>query len=218
MTNAVRLRVELADRPGSLADVAAVIGTYGGNIVAIDVLHREGDTVVDEITVELRDTIDLAGLRQLIATQSSATVLSYQLASPVDTVVRVLRRLAEVAAPGDPDGPLRRAIADLCSTPAVWSMSADDGGAYEAGRAALRQPGTAVVLRTTEQLPALGESIQGEAVLLAIVPLGAGPPRVVLVGRSVVQGFTATESSRIEALVALHAKLAVHSEASVLQP
>lgn len=209
----MRLRVELADKPGSLAGVAAVLGAYSGNIVAIDVLQSQGETVVDEITVEVPDSVNLTELRKLIATRSDAHVLSYQLASPIDPVVRVLRRLTDIfdGLPLDEDGPLRRAVADLCSTPAVWVMSPEEASAYEAARVALRQPGAAVVLRTTEKLPALGESIRGEATLLAVASPGDPCRRVVLVGRALSQGFTPTESSRVEALVALHAKLLVLS-------
>jgi hypothetical protein len=203
------LRVELADKPGSLAGVAAVLGAYSGNIIAIDVLQSHSGTVVDEITVEVPDNVNLTELRRLIGTRSDARVLSYQLASTVDPVVRVLRRLTDMfdALGSDPDTPLRRAVADLCSTPAVWVMRPDEASAYEAGRAALRQPGIAVVLHTNEKLPALGESIRGETALLAIAAPEEHSSRVVLVGRSVEQGFTPTESGRVEALVALHAKL-----------
>lgn len=202
----VRLRIELADTPGSLAGVAALFGSYEGNIVGIDVLPGEDGQVIDEITVELPDAVDLGELRRMITVRSDARVLSYQLASPLDPLARVLRRLADVLdTPDQPEAQLRRAVADLCSTPAVWVMTASEASGYEAGRAAMRQPGAAVVLRTSEKLPPLGESIRGDAVLLAIAPPEGLP--VVLVGRAAVQGFTPTEASRVEALVALFAKL-----------
>ena len=202
----VRLRIELADTPGSLAEVAAFLGAYDGNIVGIDVLPGEEGKVVDEITIELPDAVDLGELRRILPIRCDARVLSYLLASPVDPLSRVLRRLAEAMdATADPELQLRRAVAELCSTPAVWLMSPVDASAYEAGRAALRQPGAAVVLRTKEKLPALGETIRGEAALLAITTGEALP--VLLVGRSVEQGFTPTEASRVEALAALFAKL-----------
>ncbi len=202
----VRFRIELADTPGSLAEVAAFLSAYEGNIVGIDVLPGEDGTVVDEITVELPDAVDLGELRRMLPTRCDARVRSYLLASPLDPLSRVLRRLAEAMdASADPELQLRRAVAELCSTPAVWVMTPAEAAGYEAGRAALRQPGAAVVLRTQAQLPALGESIRGPVVLLAITA-GEGLP-VLIVGRSAEQGFTPTEASRVEALVALFAKL-----------
>ncbi len=47
------MRVRLLDRPGALGAVASRIGAVGGDIVAIDILGRDGATVVDEFAVEL---------------------------------------------------------------------------------------------------------------------------------------------------------------------
>ena len=95
MSLVVRLRIELADRPGSLADVAAVIGAQGGNILSIDAFDAADGRAVDEITVEVPDDLDLAVLRSQIAAATDAQVLSHQRARVVDPIVRVLRRAAE---------------------------------------------------------------------------------------------------------------------------
>ena len=92
MSLVVRLRIELADRPGSLADVAAVIGGHGGNITSIDAFDAAGGRAIDEITVEVPDDLDLGALRGQIAAAADARVLSHQRAGVVDPIVRVLRR------------------------------------------------------------------------------------------------------------------------------
>jgi hypothetical protein len=215
---AVRLRVELADTPGSLAGVAAAIGAYGGNIVAIDALQSGEGMVVDEITVDLPDGGQLDAMRRAVGARTDARVISYQLAAAVDPMVRLLQRLGDLldtVPAGKTDG-LRRTLADVCNTPAVWVMSVDQAVHYRAGRAALRDPGAAVVQRTAETLPPLGESITGEAALLAIALLSGDA--VALVGRSAEQGFTATEGSRIEAVVALYERLTTVMRPAAVAP
>jgi ACT domain len=209
VSSTVRLRVELADRPGSLADLAMVIAGRRGNITAIDVLEGEGGLVIDEITVEVPDDLDLSLLRSEIVSLAKARVLSHQRAVVVDPIVRVLRRMGEAVerVPADPAEALRLGLADLCATPAVWVFDGEAASAYAMGRHALEQPGTAILSRTTEKLPSLGETVSGEASVVAVGTLASGRPCVAMVARSVTQGFTPTECQRIEALVALHARL-----------
>ena len=209
MSLVVRLRIELADRPGSLADVAAVIGGHGGNITSIDAFDAAGGRAIDEITVEVPDDLDLGALRGQIAAAADARVLSHQRAGVVDPIVRVLRRAAEAVdrAADDPAEALRGAVADLCATPAAWVLDPDDAAAYDAGREALAHPGRAVIGHTAAELPPLGETVTGEASIVAVALPAAERPPVVMVARSIGQGFTPTEAERVEALVALHARL-----------
>jgi len=209
VSSTVRLRVELADRPGSLADLATVIAGRRGNITAIDVLEGEGGLVVDEITIEAPDDLDLPLLRSEIATIAKARVLSHQRAEVVDPIVRVLRRVGDAVerVPADPAEALRLGLADLCATPAVWVIDAEAASTYGVGRQALEDPGMAVLTRTSEKLPSLGETVSGEASVVAVGTVTSGRPCVAMVARSVTQGFTPTECHRIEALVGLHARL-----------
>jgi hypothetical protein len=55
------VRVGLPDRPGALGAVASRIGAVGGDVVAIDILQRDGGVVVDELGVVLAGP-DLVGL------------------------------------------------------------------------------------------------------------------------------------------------------------
>jgi ACT domain-containing protein len=55
------VRIALPDRPGALGLVASRIGAVGGDIVAINILERDGGHAVDEFVVEIGgdDLIDL---------------------------------------------------------------------------------------------------------------------------------------------------------------
>lgn len=53
MTRYVVVRVWLADRPGSLGQLASRIGAVGADLIGIDILERDGARAVDELTVEL---------------------------------------------------------------------------------------------------------------------------------------------------------------------
>ena len=47
------VRIALPDRPGALGLVASRIGAVGGDIVAINILERDGGQAVDEFVVEI---------------------------------------------------------------------------------------------------------------------------------------------------------------------
>lgn len=49
------LRLWLPDRPGALGQVASRIGAVRGDVVAIDILERDGGQAIDELVVELPD-------------------------------------------------------------------------------------------------------------------------------------------------------------------
>lgn len=54
------LRVWLPDRPGALGAVASRIGAVGADIVAVDVVDRDGGQAVDDIVIEIvPERIDL---------------------------------------------------------------------------------------------------------------------------------------------------------------
>jgi ACT domain-containing protein len=55
------VRISLPDRPGALGLVASRIGAVGGDIVAINILDRDGGHAVDEFVVEIggQDLVDL---------------------------------------------------------------------------------------------------------------------------------------------------------------
>jgi len=206
----VRLRLEIADVPGALARAAAIIADHGGNITALDVQHaNETSAAIDEVTIELGELTDLARLRRDLSESGVVKVVALQSANPEDLVVRVLRRLAlTLAAPStDSDMDLRRAVAELCSTPAVWVCGPVEAVDYEAGRQALASRGEAVLMQTSERMPAHAATVSGQAWLLAIAETGPVDSqrqrRVVFVARPLSQNFTTTEISRVQSLMAL---------------
>ena len=209
MSVLVRLRVELDDTPGCLAKVATVIGRNGGNITGVDVQNGWADRAIDELTVEFADDVDIPEVRAQIASAAGARVVSHQQASRVDLLATVIRDLAESL--GDPPEfrleRLRRGLAVVCGTPAVWFSTRAVAAGSEVGRLALASPGSACVGRGGPELPHPGDTIPGESSLLAIALEGDHSAPVVLIARGVAQNFTTTETERVEALVTFHARL-----------
>jgi len=222
MSQLVRLRVEMADVPGALARAASIIADHGGNITALDVQHCADASAVDEVTIELRDASDLPKLRRRLNESGIASVVALQSANPEDLLVRVLRRvralLSEPAAQADADLALRRGVADLLATPAVWVSTGPEAADFAAGREALSARGEIVLVQTEERLPLLADTVAGVAWVLAIAgPASASQERVVFVARPLAKPFTTTELSRVEALIALYDQvIAVRGRSSVI--
>jgi hypothetical protein len=212
MPHLVRLRIALSDRPGSLARVAAAIGEQGGNITAVDVLDAEFDTAVDEITVDFPEAPNFAELRLALDASGAATLQSHQEARFGDPVVEVLRRVVELLEGHHGNGhyanagELAKSVSQVCSSPAVWVTDGDGARRYEAGRFALERNG-AFTERTADLPEAVSAIFNGEAWLLAVPDPFGGHERVVFVARPIELAFTATEITRIEALMALHDQL-----------
>lgn len=55
----LRLRVELADRPGSLAELTRALTACRGDIVQITVMQRRQDVAVDDIWMSVRSTDEI---------------------------------------------------------------------------------------------------------------------------------------------------------------
>ena len=56
------MRVWLPDRPGALGEVATRIGDAGGEIVGIDILERSAGRAIDELAVQIPDTLAIPAL------------------------------------------------------------------------------------------------------------------------------------------------------------
>ena len=210
MPQLVRLRVELADSPGSLATVAGVIAGQGGNITAVDVHRSNALTAVDEIMVDFPEGADLARVERAIAESGAATLLSHQSARRVDPIVQVLRRVIELTQSSgtSAERELTAALVELCSAPAVWISSVEEAGHNETGMFAIQQH-AALTVRTADVPAALRETLPaGEVWLLAVPDLNlGGQPRVIFVARPIDLEFTTTEITRIEALATLYDEL-----------
>jgi 23S rRNA U2552 (ribose-2'-O)-methylase RlmE/FtsJ len=209
MGNLVRLRISLADRPGALAKVAAIIADHGGNITSVDVQRVDDESAVDDLVVDFADEPDLDNLRSDLVTNGAAVVMSHQQNQTVDPFVASLRRLVQMVDTGwlDLGAALVEGVAELCASPAVWVSDIDEARHYEAGRFALDHH-AAVVLRTTELPAHLAERLAGEIFVLAVFdPEWGSQGRVVFVGRPETNPFTATEIARVESLAALHGRI-----------
>lgn len=211
MGKLIRLRILLADVPGSLARVTAIIAEHG-DITAIDLQQVAPSSAVADITAEVHKMGELTPLRRSLRESGAVRLVSHQIATPVDPVVGVLRRLVSVlkSSSYDRDEELKLGVAELCAVPSVWVSSPEDAARYLAGRLALERHGGAVVVRTAELPAAIAATFSGKAWLLAVTdPSPALGQRVVFVARPSTQEFSTTETSRIEALMAVHEQVEV---------
>jgi hypothetical protein len=162
MTRYVVVRVWLADRPGSLGQLASRIGEVGGDLVGIDILERDGARAVDELTVELPEGFSPDALAEALSELPGVEVedlrhlvsrVPYSGRDPLDAAVS----LAEALDAGDLLAVLAHGVCaafacdwstvlDMGSTPAVAVASAGEPpsaawlGAFVAGaRAGLSQ-------------------------------------------------------------------------------
>ncbi|GAA5145669.1 hypothetical protein GCM10023321_03930 [Pseudonocardia eucalypti] len=121
-----RVHVQVADRPGQLAELAAAVGRAGCNIVSLTVLGERGPDgeVTDELLVDataaaaadLPERIRAAGMGCTLARAADAG----ELRDPVTTALAVARRVT-----GDPDA-APRALASL-----LHARLADSAGGEE---------------------------------------------------------------------------------------
>ena len=74
------VRIALPDRPGALGLVASRIGAVGGDIVAINILERQGGQAVDEFVVEIGGHHLIELLQSEIHEVDGASVLEIRVA------------------------------------------------------------------------------------------------------------------------------------------
>src|SRR5579884_1043484 len=65
--HAVRLRIELDNRPGSLGRIATAIGEAGGNITSLHVVEVAGGRMVRDVTVFASDEAHAHRIGQAVA-------------------------------------------------------------------------------------------------------------------------------------------------------
>jgi ACT domain-containing protein len=76
------VRIALPDRPGALGLVASRIGAVGGDIVAINILERDGGRAVDEFVVEIGGDHLIELLQTEIHEVDGVSVLEIRAADP----------------------------------------------------------------------------------------------------------------------------------------
>lgn len=212
-----RLRIALPDRPGALGRVGQAVGDVGGNVLTIDVQEVDGTTVVDELLVDLPDSVTPADVASALEAAEAGTLLTAKPGSDMpDQVVRALRWACALtsAGPYGADDEVERAVAEVCGSSNVWLAEIEEAQFVEAARLALAR-GKPVSLRTAEAPAALGPLVAAEVWLLAVPDARLDPTRVALVARPLADRFTVTEVERVGALLSLR-RLVVGSSAMAM--
>ncbi|MBI2708242.1 MAG: NAD-dependent malic enzyme [Actinobacteria bacterium] len=73
----VRLRVRLANRPGSLGRLALAIGDAGGNIVALEGFEAKGPVLDEDVLVNCTDASHIERVREAVAGLEGVEVLQW---------------------------------------------------------------------------------------------------------------------------------------------
>ena len=79
------VKIGLPDRPGALGLVASRIGAVGGDIVAINILERDGGQAIDEFVIEIGGQHLIELLRNEIHEVDGVSVLEIRAADPTKT-------------------------------------------------------------------------------------------------------------------------------------
>jgi GNAT superfamily N-acetyltransferase len=212
------LWVELADRPGNLAAVAADLASCGANILHLDVHAGSESTVVDRLVVQVPDerSHDLAAA----AARCGATLLHLDDADPhalVDDVVRALDTAVSLVASARPDAAVE----------AIRRLIPVDDVRVETVTAAAAPPGSPIaeaLARGVTKIergwdgPAPAGPATGDEPWLAVVPHDhdGGQAIAVLTRRG--PRFTATEVARCRAVLRLAAQIAASPAGPVPRP
>jgi hypothetical protein len=184
-----RLRIELPDRPGALASVSSVLAENGANIVSIDVHEVDAGTAVDEIVVEVVEGWAPQPMAAALAADGVGSLLSSRrMANLEDAVTAALRAVASMAAapPDELDGYCTAAVLQVASGSSAFLISADEAAGVQEG---------SVVSRIEHGWQ------------LAAVDDASDPQTVAVVTRPLNVRFSATEISRVEALLRIRRRL-----------
>lgn len=193
---AYRLRIELPDRPGALAGVTGALAASGANIVSIDVHEVDGATAVDEITVEVGDGWMPGPLAAALAQRGDGSLLaSRRLASTEEPLTAALHAVAAMVA-GDVEDGAAAAIAGLAGGSEARLLDVADAEREPAGRKALDRRSSIV-------------SHEDETWVLAALDDTTDPHTVAIVTRPAEVRFSATEVSRVEALLRIRRRLLI---------
>jgi hypothetical protein len=114
------LRVQLADRPGSLGSLAVALGSVGADILSLDVVERGPDYAIDDLVVEL----PAGGMPDTLITAAEALqgvrVDSLRPHTGLLDAHRELALIDHVAAAGNTDAKLKVLVSE---TPQVLRVS-----------------------------------------------------------------------------------------------
>ena len=196
----LRVRVEVADRPGALAGLTAALAALSVDVASIDVLEVDGSTVVDELVLRLPRGVTGREVWDVLRVAGAAQVLSSAAEGPVtDPAVTAIELARSVLAdPADADAPGR----------SLARAAYADVGRWVDVEEALRFPlaARAVVGGVPSSGPA-GPDASPLAVpsgrVLWVAPQLPEPRRLAVVGRRTGIRFSATEAARLRAFATL---------------
>lgn len=200
-----RFRLEIADRPGRLAAVTAVLAEAGANIVAIDIHELEQGVAVDEVTVSADETWDRRPLAAALDALPGVTVLEHDRQwHDRDPTVAALTwaRLMCDSRPGDQDVELARAIIEVSGASVAWVLPPEQAAEISPGRLALER-GEPVIDRLDEFPPNVVSDVAPPVWLLAVTDDDLAPTAVGFAGRPIAVHFSASEVDRFVALMRL---------------
>ena len=195
---AYRLRIELQDRPGALAQVTAAIAASDANITSIDVHEVDGSTAVDEIVVDVAEGWAPAPLAEALADCGAGSLLSSRRMTSTDDAVASALRSAAAMVGGSPetvDAECRSALLALAHGSSARLVDLEAAAREPAARLALDRR-TSIVTRDSDST-----GIHGW--VMAAIDDPVEPAVVALITRPLNVRFSATEVSRVEALLRL---------------
>ncbi len=208
MTTRFRIRVQLPDRPGALANLAAVIAGMGGDVLSVDIHGLDADNAVDDLVVALPEATP-ERLAARIAESGAGELQWWRLETgTADSVVRALGWVRHVleAGVGYSDLEVSRALTEICAADTAWVATYVEAQHVGAAADALAI-GTSTVSFHDPLPPEVGGDGARPAWLLVAVDDPDDPSLVAFVARHRPQRFTATEVARASALLALHHEL-----------
>ena len=77
-----RIRINVADLPGTLGRVASAIGSAGADIVKVNVLESEAGRAVDDVFVIVRDSVHLDKVSTSLGALAGTSLLGVQYPAP----------------------------------------------------------------------------------------------------------------------------------------
>jgi hypothetical protein len=200
---AYRLRIELPDRPGALAGVTSEIADSDANILSIDVHEVDGNTAIDEIVVEVSEGWTPGALAGALALGGAGNLLSSRLVVASDDPVTSALEAVIAMVSGNPasvDAECCNALLSLAMASSARLLDVEAAVLEPAGRLAVDRQGP-IVSRS--------EDDAGASWVLAAPDDPADPHTVALVGRPIDMRFSATEVSRVEALLRIRRSLLI---------
>jgi len=200
---AYRLRIELPDRPGALAGVTSEIAESNANILSIDVHEVDGNTAIDEIVVEVTDDWAPGALAAAMALGGVGNLLSSRLVvASDDPVTAALEAVVAMVSgnPGSVDAECCSALLSLALGSSARLLDVEAAVLDSTGHLALDRRGP-IVSRVED-----GDDVSW---VLAAPDDPTDPHTVALVTRPLDMRFSATEVSRVEALLRIRRSLLI---------